>query len=138
MPPGWPGGAVWGSSPAVDTRRGQVYVATGDNYDIPQSSLDCVALAGNDPVAQRACFAPGNYIDSILALDLKTGAIRWATAALPFDAWTDECIFGFNPQNCPEPAGLEVVEQPHARSEQDRDDVKLELPDKACCNSLTG
>ena len=105
VPPGWPGGAVWGSSPAVDTRRGQVYIATGNNYDIPQSALDCVALAGNDPVAQRACIAPGNYIDSILALDLKTGAVRWATAALPFDAWTVQCIFGFNPQNCPEPAG---------------------------------
>src|SRR4029453_16161605 len=33
VPPGFPGGAVWVSSPAVDTQRGQVYVATGNNYD---------------------------------------------------------------------------------------------------------
>ena len=26
-------------------------------------------------------------------------------AALPFDAWTVQCIFGANPDNCPEPAG---------------------------------
>jgi polyvinyl alcohol dehydrogenase (cytochrome) len=105
VPAGYPGGAIWGSSPAVDPRRGQVYIATGNNYDIPQSALDCIALAGTDPVAQRACIPPGNHIDSILALDLKTGAIRWATAALPFDAWTVQCIFGFNPENCPQPAG---------------------------------
>ena len=108
VPNGYPGGAVWGSSPAVDARRGQVYIATGNNYDIPESALACIALAGNDPVAQRACIAAGNHIDSILALDLKTGAIRWATAALPFDAWTVQCIFGIFPENapnCPEPAG---------------------------------
>ena len=105
VPDGYPGGAVWGSSPAVDPRRGQVYIATGNNYDIPQSALDCIALAGNDPNAQRACIAPNNHIDSVLALDVRTGAIRWATAALPFDAWTVQCIFGVNPENCPQPAG---------------------------------
>ncbi|HEX4931418.1 MAG TPA: PQQ-binding-like beta-propeller repeat protein [Gaiellaceae bacterium] len=105
VPEGYPGGAIWGSSPSIDARRGQVYVATGNNYDIPQDALDCVAAAGEDPEAQRACIAPNNFIDSILALDLRTGAIRWATAALPFDAWTVQCIFGSNPENCPEPAG---------------------------------
>jgi len=107
VPPGYPGGAVWGSSPAVDPRRGQVYIATGNNYDIPQPALDCIAAAGNDPNAQRACIPSNNFIDSVLALDLKTGAIRWVTAALPFDAWTVQCIFPnpANPENCPEPAG---------------------------------
>ena len=31
VPEGYPGGAVWGGSPAVDPGRGQVYVATGNN-----------------------------------------------------------------------------------------------------------
>ena len=106
VPAGYSGGAVWGSSPAIDTSRGQVYIATGNNYSIPQDDLDCVAAAGNDPVAIQACIAPGNYIDAIMALDLQTGAIRWSTAALPFDAWTTSCIpFLGDGSNCPEPAG---------------------------------
>lgn len=106
VPAGYSGGAVWGSSPAIDTRRGQVYIATGNNYSVPQAVLDCVAAAGDDPVAIQACIAAGNHIDSIMALDLKTGAIRWSTAALPFDAWTVDCIpFFGDGDNCPEPAG---------------------------------
>ena len=104
VPEGWPGGAVWGSSPVIDPKRGQLYIATGNNYNIPEDALECVAAAGGDPDAQRDCIDPANHIDAVLALDLKTGAIKWATAALPFDAWTVACIFGGGP-NCPEPAG---------------------------------
>jgi polyvinyl alcohol dehydrogenase (cytochrome) len=105
VPAGYPGGAVWGSSPAVDPARGQVYVATGNNYDVPQETLDCVEAAAGDPDAERACIPADNHIDSVLALDMTTGAITWATEALPFDAWTVQCLFGFNPENCPQPAG---------------------------------
>lgn len=103
-PVGFPGNAVWGSSPAIDAKRGQLYIATGNNYDAPQATLDCITLAGNDPAAQRACLPADNHFDSVLALDLKTGAIRWATRMLGFDAWTVACIFG-DPSNCPSPAG---------------------------------
>lgn len=106
VPDGYPGGAVWGSTPAVDPTRGQLYITTGNNYDMPASALACVAAAGGDPAAIRACIDPSDHIDSILALDLKTGAIRWATSALPFDAWTVDCIPGFGDgSNCPEPQG---------------------------------
>jgi polyvinyl alcohol dehydrogenase (cytochrome) len=105
-PAGFPGNAVWGSSPAVDTKRGQLYIATGNNYDVPAETLACVAAAGNDPDAQQACLPADNHFDSVLALDLKTGAIRWATRALSFDAWTVDCIpFIGEGTNCPEPAG---------------------------------
>lgn len=30
VPPGYSGGSVWGSSPAIDTKRGQLYIATGN------------------------------------------------------------------------------------------------------------
>ena len=113
VPPGYSGGAVWGSGPAIDVKRGQLYIATGNNYSVPQAVLDCVAGAGTDPAAQRACISADNHIDAILALDLATGAIRWATEAIPFDAWTVQCILpipGFedipgNEVNCPEPSG---------------------------------
>jgi polyvinyl alcohol dehydrogenase (cytochrome) len=106
VPAGYSGGAIWGSSPAVDTRRGQVYVATGNNYSIPADRQACVAAAGNDPDAMRACIAADDYFDAVAALDLGTGAVRWATRALPFDAWTVSCIpFLGDGSNCPEPAG---------------------------------
>lgn len=105
-PSGFPGNAVWGSSPAIDTKRGQLYIATGNNYDAPPEALECIAGAGNDPEAQQACLPADNHFDSILALDLKTGAIRWVTRALGFDAWTVDCIpFLGEGTNCPEPAG---------------------------------
>ena len=53
---GFPGNAVWGSSPAIDAKRGQLYIATGNNYSVPPAVLACVAAAGGDPVARRrAC-----------------------------------------------------------------------------------
>jgi polyvinyl alcohol dehydrogenase (cytochrome) len=105
-PEGFPGNAVWGSSPAIDPKRGQLYVATGNNYDAPPETLACIAAAGDDPEAQQACLPPDNHFDSIMALDLKTGAIRWVTRALGFDAWTVSCIpFLGEGTNCPEPAG---------------------------------
>ena len=104
-PCGYPGNAVWGSSPAIDTKRGQVYIATGNNYTAPQSALDCIAAAAT-PAAQRACLPADDYFDSVLALDMKTGAIKWATQALPFDTWNVDCIpFIGDGSACPEPAG---------------------------------
>jgi len=105
-PPGFPGNAVWGSSPAIDSKRGQLYIATGNNYDAPPATLDCIAAAGNDPNAQQACLPADDHFDSVLALDLKTGAIRWVTRAVGFDAWTVDCIpFLGDGSNCPKPAG---------------------------------
>jgi polyvinyl alcohol dehydrogenase (cytochrome) len=102
-PVGFPGNAVWGSSPAVDPKRNSLYIATGNNYDAPDSVLACVSAAGDDPAAQRACLPADNHFDSIVSLDLATGAIKWATRALPFDVWTVSCIFGL--PSCPSPAG---------------------------------
>ena len=105
VPEGYPGGAVWGSSPAIDPVRNQVYIATGNNYDIPQEALDCVEAAAGNPDAEAACIDPANLMDAVVALNLDTGRINWVTKALPFDAWTVQCLFGSNPDNCPEPAG---------------------------------
>jgi len=107
-PQGFSGSAIWGSSPSIDPKRGQLYVATGNNYSVPPEVLDCVKAAGSDPGAQQACIPADDHFDSILALDLKTGAIRWATRALPYDGWTVACIFVADPSNvdnCPDPAG---------------------------------
>ena len=106
VPEGWTGGAVWGSTAAVDNARKTVYIATGNNYTAPQEVLDCVAAAGGDPAATRACLPADDYFDSVLALDTATGAVKWATQALPFDSWNVDCIpFIGDGANCPEPQG---------------------------------
>lgn len=107
-PEGYAGNAVWGSTPVIDTVRKSVYISTGNNYSVPDAVLDCVAASGGDPDAQRDCLAGDNFFDAVVAFDLKTGATKWATIVIPFDAWTVSCLPPFdaiNPANCPEPAG---------------------------------
>ena len=104
-PPGYTGNAVWGSSPAIDTKRKQVYIATGNNYSVPPEILACVGDAEPGP-DRAACLPADDYFDSIMALDMNTGAIRWATEAIDYDAWTVDCIPFFGDGDlCPEPAG---------------------------------
>ena len=74
------GVAVW-NSPAIDVRRGQLYVATGDNYSLPATSLS----------------------DSVVALDLRTGRIRWHYQATAGDAWNVACVFKSS-ASCPDEA----------------------------------
>ena len=105
-PPGYTGNAVWGSSPAIDTKRGQMYIATGNNYSVPADVLACVGAAVGQPDVQSACLPGNDYFDSIMALDLITGAVRWSTRAIPYDAWTVDCIPFFGDGDlCPDPAG---------------------------------
>lgn len=108
---GFTGSAIWGSTPVIDPKRGSVYVTTGNNYSVPQELLDEVAAgqAANETPEQikaRVMSIPGslnNHFDAIVAMDLNTGAIKWANSVLPFDAWTTACIFP--PFVCDQPAG---------------------------------
>ena len=91
-PDGYSGNAVWGSSPVVDTKRKSLYIATGNNYSIPGDVSQCIIDTGDDPAAQQACLAADNYFDAVVALDLKTGAVKWATSVIPFDTWNGACL----------------------------------------------
>ena len=75
------GVAIW-STPVVDAARGLVYVVTGDNYSDPTTPLS----------------------DSIVALDLKSGAVRWHYQATKGDAWNVSCGFA-DVGNCPGKGG---------------------------------
>lgn len=106
QPGGYSGGGVWGSTPVVDSKRNALYVGTGNNYNVPQSVKNCNAAHPN----QKNCDDPTNYVNSVVALDLTTGNVKWATRALPYDAWNVACIFpdGATPPpgvNCPNPTG---------------------------------
>jgi polyvinyl alcohol dehydrogenase (cytochrome) len=101
VPGGYSGGAVWGSTPAINGNT--LYITTGNNYTVPQEAKDCEEAGGT----LSECISPDNHIDSIVALDTMTGAIKWATGVQGFDAWTVACIVGFpsGEGNCPPLAG---------------------------------
>lgn len=87
VPEGYNGGAVWGSTGSADLKRNQVYMATGNNYMLPDTVLACLN-AGN-PAA--SCMSADNHFDSIVAMDLSTGAVKWAARGLPSDTWSVAC-----------------------------------------------
>lgn len=93
---GFSGGSVWGSAPSIDEARGVVYVATGNNYRVGPELEACIDQHPGDPEAQQAlCYAhldpPDNLAESILALDLDDGGIRWARKMKNYGAWTFAC-----------------------------------------------
>jgi polyvinyl alcohol dehydrogenase (cytochrome) len=111
-PPGYGGANVWGSNPVVDVKRGTVYVGTGNNYHIPSGDpkyAACIIAGGT----QASCLSPEDHADSILALDILTGSIKWSTRLMSWhqpyaedgsDFWNVGCITSpFT--NCPNPAG---------------------------------
>jgi polyvinyl alcohol dehydrogenase (cytochrome) len=106
LPGGYAGASVWGSSPAIDVKRGRVYVTTGNNFDAPQSVKSCVAQNGAGDVCEPQ--SNGNYVDAVLALDMDGGNIVWARKLEGYDAWTVGCIpppFSVPGSFCPTPPG---------------------------------
>lgn len=75
------GAPVW-NSPAIDSARSQLYIGTGENYSSPASGTS----------------------DSLMALDLKSGAIKWIYQATSGDAWNTSCDLP-NKANCPKEHG---------------------------------
>nr|MEA2798793.1 hypothetical protein [Phenylobacterium sp.] len=76
------GGAIW-SAPTVDPKRGLVYVATGDSY----TEVDTKGA------------------DAIVAMDTKTGKIRWSNQVTEKDNFIVGCTDAVKPANCPSPDG---------------------------------
>ena len=75
------GVGVW-TSPTIDTRRGVLYVGTGDGYSNP----------------------PTPYSDSILAFDLNSGKVAWSRQITEGDVFNGNCIQG-KPTTCPDKVG---------------------------------
>jgi polyvinyl alcohol dehydrogenase (cytochrome) len=75
------GAAVW-HAPTIDPTTGSIFIATGDAYTQPAAPTT----------------------DSVMALDIKTGAVKWSKQLTENDAWNMSCGSA-NPANCPEKAG---------------------------------
>src|SRR6266705_959861 len=86
VPGGYSGNAIW-EPPAIDPKRGSLFIGTGNNYTAP---ADVEACQNADPSAN--CAAADDFFDAALALDLKTGAIKWSKRLQGFDVWTVACL----------------------------------------------
>lgn len=104
---GYTGGGVW-STPTVDEATNQIFVGTGNNYTAPDAAVACAnaALNADPPTSDAGCTAPDDYFDSVLALNLQTGAIEWGQKVEGWDAWNVACAVGEAPGAtwCPSPA----------------------------------
>jgi len=74
------GVGVW-AAPTLDPGRGVMYVATGDNYSSPATSMS----------------------DAIVAIEIATGRVVWSRQTLSGDAYNSSC--GTDKENCPEEDG---------------------------------
>ena len=107
VPEGYYGGAVWGSTGAIDAKSNRLFMATGNNYMVPESVLNCLRGGGSP----ASCISPADLFDSVISLDLTTGAVKWAARGLSYDAWNVGCglsVPGFvlpPNDNCPNPKG---------------------------------
>jgi len=76
------GGSVW-NTPTVDDKRGVIYFGTGDATTYPAAKTS----------------------DSVMALDMKTGAIKWTYQVHRNDSFLGGCFGKDKPDNCPKVIG---------------------------------
>jgi outer membrane protein assembly factor BamB len=88
LPGFYSGNGVWGSSPAVDTQRGLLYVGTANNFSAPPG----VCLSPEETNCEES--QADNHFDSIVALRLTDGAVVWATRTLRADVFSAQCLCG--------------------------------------------
>ncbi len=77
-----PSGAALWSSPTIDPQTNSIYVATGDSYSIPAAPTS----------------------DAIMAMDIKSGDVKWVNQVTAGDAYTMACGTA-DASNCPEKQG---------------------------------
>jgi polyvinyl alcohol dehydrogenase (cytochrome) len=99
---GFMGVAVYGGSLSLDLTRRQLYIPTANNYVVPEKARQCERNR-LDPVGQPPPVFPdgigcdnlndvvGNHVDSIVALDMDSGAVNWSFGAREYDAWVHSC-----------------------------------------------
>ena len=75
------GGTVW-NAPTIDAKRNRLYIGTGENMSSPASATS----------------------DSVMAMDLKTGAVLWSYQGTANDAWNTACDTR-TPDSCPPEKG---------------------------------
>jgi polyvinyl alcohol dehydrogenase (cytochrome) len=100
------GVAVW-NTPAIDVLKNTAYFATGNNYTVTDAEFECAKAAKAAGTSNANCPAAGNLIESIIAVDLLTGRIKWTRKLGGFDAWNYQCLYNPGATWCPGPYGTD-------------------------------
>ena len=69
------GGAIWGTTPAIDAARNSVYIGTGNNYSIPAAATACIKANPNNRQLHRK--------QRLFRLYLGIGFEHWARSSGP-------------------------------------------------------
>jgi len=111
---GWSGVGMWGSQPAIDVSRRQVFFASGNTYSLPDVIIACQNATVNltavvQGLVPDPCLPRGILQNSVIAVDIDYGILNWVHQLEGLDAFTAACGYpGFAPQNtvlCPEIPG---------------------------------
>ena len=106
---GYSGAAIWGSSPSIDITRNHVYIATGNLYSTPLNVSQCQEKENNQtvPTHPDECLELDIHSESILALDLDFGKIKWYHQLGGYDVWFLACS-NLSTPNCPPGPNLDA------------------------------
>jgi outer membrane protein assembly factor BamB len=117
----WNGASSWGGGNfPIDKKRGLIFITTGESYSSPLEADACEAarllVPGANPFSDEcididqdgnpivgpihstpsstagASASSHPLMDSVIALDIKTGEIKWARRLQGFDVWNLACI----------------------------------------------
>ncbi|KAK3353319.1 quinon protein alcohol dehydrogenase-like superfamily [Lasiosphaeria hispida] len=106
---GWAGAAIWGSQPPIDTGRRLVFVGTGNSYSVSNATVQCQTSWTPPEIPYTlntdTCLPSDVWQDSILAIDIDHGHVKWVQQRPGVDIFTAACGYpGFGPQDptlCP-------------------------------------
>ena len=104
---GWSGAGVWGSQPSIDPSHGQVFIATGNTYSIPEVIVECQKATQNitavvEGLVPDPCLPRDVWQEAVLAIDIEFGIVNWVRKRSPLDAYTEACDNPANSVECPE------------------------------------
>jgi outer membrane protein assembly factor BamB len=111
---GYSGAAIWGSSPAIDVTRRLVFVGTGNLYTAPREVTQCQEAQNNQttkPAQPDQCIGPDIHFDSILAIDIDTGRIKWSRKLSGYDVFYFACLVPNNPDCPPDLIWMQILER---------------------------
>ncbi|XP_024181283.1 uncharacterized protein LOC112186939 [Rosa chinensis] len=94
------------SGEVIDVKRNHVYIATSNLYSAPPRIIECQERENNQTIPSQpdACVEPDNHSESIVALDLDTGKIKWYKQLGGYDIWFGACHRHLDPRCPPGPS----------------------------------
>lgn len=105
------GAGIKGNNPPIDAENRLVFFGTGQFSMFPDRISACLQDQEKNGVfpgeSNFNCLEDDLYPDSLLALNMDTGAIVYAHRASGVDGWNPSCSVDPSDPNCPKPIGYD-------------------------------